>query len=175
MMKLMVIASVAVLAAVAAAQGVIHFGQASAAAPAAEAAPMVAVAAISPQSGATGHSGQIAKSADGHFWAQANVNGHQVRFLVDTGATAVSLSPDDARRLGFSPSSLDYGYKVMTAHGEARAARISLRSVSVAGARVADVDAYVIESGLDTSLLGMSYLGRLDRFEATRDALILRP
>ena len=174
MMRLMVIASLAVLAAVAAAQGVNHFGQANAAAPAVEFTPIVAVANIAPAP-ATGHSAQIAKSADGHFWAQANVNGHQVRFLVDTGATAVSLSPDDARRLGFSPASLDYGYKVMTAHGEARAARISLHSISVAGARVNDVDAYVIESGLDTSLLGMSFLGRLDRFEATRDALILRP
>ena len=59
--------------------------------------------------------------------------------------------------------------------GEARAARVSLDSVSVAGARLDDVEAYVIESGLEVSLLGMTYLGRLQKFEATRTALILRP
>jgi aspartyl protease family protein len=52
---------------------------------------------------------------------------------------------------------------------------VKLKRVSVAGATVADVDALVIEDGLDTSLLGMTYLGRLSRFEATRTALILRP
>jgi aspartyl protease family protein len=117
----------------------------------------------------------IPKSADGHYWADARVNGARVRFLVDTGATAVALSPRDAARLGFPPSSLTYGHKVMTASGEARAAKVQLQSVSVNGARVEAVDAYVIERGLDTSLLGMTYLGRLEKFEATKTALILQP
>ena len=116
----------------------------------------------------------ITKSADGHFWAEANVNGSAVRFLVDTGATAVSLSPADARRLGFDPGTLTYGYKVTTASGEARAAKVQLNSVSVGGARVEAVDAYVIEKGLDQSLLGMSYLGRLSTFQATPTGMILR-
>ena len=63
----------------------------------------------------------------------------------------------------------------MTAGGEARAAEIRLASISVGGARVDDVPAMVIEKGLPASLLGMTYLGRLSRFEATRTALILRP
>ena len=117
----------------------------------------------------------IPKSADGHFWADARVNGSKVRFLVDTGATAVALSPRDAARLGYPPSSLTYGHKVMTASGEARAAKVQLESVSVDGAKVEAVDAFVIERGLDTSLLGMTYLGRLEKFEATRTALILQP
>lgn len=117
----------------------------------------------------------IPKSADGHFWADARVNGAKVRFLVDTGATAVALSPRDAARLGFAPSGLTYGHKVMTAAGEARAAKIQLASISVDGARVEAVDAYVIERGLDTSLLGMTYLGRLESFEATRTSLVLHP
>ena len=124
---------------------------------------------------ASGQAASIIKSADGHYWAEAQVNGRGVRFLVDTGASAVALTPEDARRLGFEPSGLDYAFDVSTASGKARAARIELASVSVAGARVHDVEAFVIERGLDTSLLGMTYLGRLSRFEASRNALILRP
>lgn len=117
----------------------------------------------------------IAKSGDGHYWAEADVNGRRVRFLVDTGASAVALTPADAKRLGFEPQQLTYDYKVTTAAGPARAAAVKLGRVSVAGAAVSDVDALVIEKGLDTSLLGMTYLGRLNRFEATKTALILRP
>ncbi len=117
----------------------------------------------------------VMKAGDGHYWAQAQVNGRPVRFLVDTGATAVALTPADAQRLGFDLARLRYGYSVMTAGGQARAAAVKLASVSVAGAKLEDVDALVIESGLDASLLGMSYLGRLSSFQATRQALILRP
>jgi aspartyl protease family protein len=117
----------------------------------------------------------IRKSSDGHYWAEGEVNGATVRFLVDTGATAVALTPDDAQRLGLKPDDLHYAYRVVTAGGQARAASVRLASVTVAGARLDDVDALVIEKGLDTSLLGMTYLGRLSRFEATRNALTLQP
>jgi aspartyl protease family protein len=126
-------------------------------------------------SAAAAQPASISKASDGHFWAEAVVNGERVRFLVDTGATAVALTAADAERLGFSPKDLDFTYEVTTASGPARAASVKLASVSVAGARVADVDALVIEKGLDTSLLGMTYLGRLSRFEASPSALILRP
>jgi aspartyl protease family protein len=133
--------------------------------------PQVAVAmndpAVSPAS--------ISKAADGHYWAEADVNGSEIRFLVDTGASAVALTADDARRLGIDPTTLDYKYGVVTASGQARAAQVRLASISVAGARVDDVDAFVIDHGLQTSLLGMTYLGRLSAFEATPQSLILRP
>jgi aspartyl protease family protein len=103
------------------------------------------------------------------------VDGKAVRFLVDTGATAVSLSMADAQRLGIDTTKLTYDYSVITADGRTRAASVKLASVAIAGARVRDVDALVIEKGLETSLLGMSYLGRLSRFEATPQALILHP
>jgi aspartyl protease family protein len=118
---------------------------------------------------------QVMKAADGHYWAQANVNGRWIRFLVDTGASAVALTAADARRLGVDLDGLDYSRPVMTASGQTRAAQIRLDNVTVAGARVEDVDALVVREGLSTSLLGMTYLGRLSRFEATRTALILRP
>jgi aspartyl protease family protein len=116
----------------------------------------------------------IAKSSDGHFWADAEVDGHPVRFLIDTGATAVALTANDARNLGIDPSSLQYQYTVMTANGPAKAAQVKLGLVSVGRAEVSDVQAFVIDKGLETSLLGMSYLGRLTKFEATQDALVLK-
>ena len=119
--------------------------------------------------------GAVAKAADGHFWADAEVNGAPVHFLVDTGATAVALTPADAQRLGFKPADLKYGHSVTTATGTSRAAAVTLTSVSVNGARLEDVKALIIADGLDVSLLGMSYLGRLTRFEATRDTLRFEP
>lgn len=134
-------------------------------------APTAASATLGESDGAA----QITKDADGHFWAEASVDGKAVRFLVDTGATAVSLSMADAQRLGIDTDKLTYDYSVITADGRTRAASVKLASVAIAGARVRDVDALVIEKGLETSLLGMSYLGRLSRFEATPRALILHP
>jgi aspartyl protease family protein len=119
--------------------------------------------------------GAVAKGPDGHFWADAEVNGQPVRFLVDTGATAVALTAADAARLGLKTADLKYGYNVTTAGGSARAAAVTLASVSVNGARLDHVQALVVSDGLDVSLLGMSYLGRLTRFEATRDTLRFEP
>jgi aspartyl protease family protein len=117
----------------------------------------------------------LVKGSDGHFWADGQVNGAPVRFLVDTGASNVSLTPQDAQRLGLDPTHLTYDQPVRTADGQSLAARVQLKSVTVNGVRMADVDALVIDQGLPASLLGMSYLGRLSRFEATPRALVLDP
>ena len=129
---------------------------------------------ISPEIAGPGRA-EVLKASDGHYWAEGEVNGQSVRFLVDTGATAVALTRNDAEKLGIDVDHLKYGYSVVTAGGQTRAASIKLASVSVAGARIDDVDALVIEKGLDTSLLGMTYLGRLSSFQATRQALFLEP
>jgi aspartyl protease family protein len=117
----------------------------------------------------------VRRERDGHYWAEADVNGRAVRFLVDTGATNVVLTPADAQRLGLQPATLVYDRPVITAEGRTQAAAVVLDHLSVSGARVEKVEALVIANGLETSLLGMSYLGRLSRFEATPTALILRP
>jgi aspartyl protease family protein len=136
---------------------------------------LLAEAAISAPKPVAATTAQVSKSADGHYWAEAMVDGKVVRFLVDTGATAVALTADDARRLGYNPAGLDYRYDVITAEGKVKAAAVQLRSISIAGARVDNVDALILERGLHTSLLGMSYLGKLQSFEATRTSLILKP
>ncbi|MBP7704055.1 MAG: TIGR02281 family clan AA aspartic protease [Caulobacter sp.] len=170
MIRMVAIAGIAALSAVGAARMVVGLEDARGPEPELRAE-------VARQSGAPAQprAAQVSKAADGHYWAQAEVDGKAVRFLVDTGATAVALTADDARRLGFDVGKLDYRYDVITAEGKVKAAGVKLTSVSISGARVDNVEALVLEKGLDTSLLGMSYLGRLQSFEATRTALILKP
>lgn len=169
MLKHVAILAVAVLSAIAAAQGLVAF-----ASPRAQAPDRAAIAA-SPAAAPASTAASVAKGPDGHYWANAEINGRWVRFLVDTGASAVALTAADAQRLGLDIASLDYARPVVTASGQTKAALVTLDHVSIAGAKVDDVQALVVRDGLNTSLLGMSYLGRLSRFEATRTALILRP
>jgi aspartyl protease family protein len=170
MVRLFGVAFAAALAAMGVAEGISYIGSARA-----NDAPAALAASVRPIPAVSSTAASIRKAADGHYWTEAMVGDKAIRFLVDTGATAVALTPEDALRLGYPQSGLEYTYQVQTAGGPARAARIELDSVSVSGVRVNGVEAYVIEHGLDASLLGMSYLGRLDRFEATQSALILRP
>lgn len=118
---------------------------------------------------------QVVRSSDGHYWAEAMIDGRAVRLLVDTGASVVALTREDALRLGLNLQPQDFTSTVNTASGPGRAARITLASVSVGAARVDRVEAMVVEKGLTQSLLGMSYLGRLSGFEATPRGLTLKP
>ncbi|KAK0359621.1 hypothetical protein LTR94_030583, partial [Friedmanniomyces endolithicus] len=124
---------------------------------------------------ASGRPAQIVKGPDGHYWAQAKIDGRAVEVLVDTGASVVALTRADALRLGVDPEPEAFTGKVQTASGVVRAAPVELKTVSVAGARVDKVQALVVEEGLSYSLLGMSFLGRLSAFEATPAGLTLRP
>lgn len=177
MLRLAGVAIIGAVSAAAAAHAMLAFDHARASAPALRPAQTAGASADLAMAGppAQGDAAQVAKAADGHYWAEAEVDGHAIRFLVDTGASAVALTPDDALRLGLSPRSLAYTYQITTANGPTLAAKVRLDSISVAGAEVRDVDAFVIENGLSTSLLGMTYLGRLSQFEATPSSLILRP
>lgn len=172
MLRIAAVAIVAIVSAVGAAKTVVALDVASRQ-PQVEAQAAVAAA---PGAGAQAlQPASITKASDGHFWAEAAINGKAVRVLVDTGATTVALTHEDAVRLGFNPAPADYTYTVTTADGQTKAAPVKLTMVSVAGARVDNVDALVIEKGLSTSLLGMTYLGRLSKIEATQTSLILRP
>jgi aspartyl protease family protein len=128
---------------------------------------------------AHGSPAQVLKAADGHYWADALIEARAgqraVRVMVDTGASVVALTPADAARLGLRLQADDFSATIITASGPARAARVELRTVAVAGARVEYVEALVVERGLPHSLLGMSYLGRLSSFSATPVGLTLRP
>ena len=138
----------------------------------AQAAVVVAAPAAARAHGAVA---QVVKAADGHFWAEADIDGRAVKVMIDTGATVVALTRDDARRLGVTPNEADYTATVKTASGPVPAAPVLLKSVAVGGAGVRNVEALVLQDGLPHSLLGMSYLGRLSAFEATPTSLTLRP
>jgi aspartyl protease family protein len=124
---------------------------------------------------ASGQPARIARSADGHYWAEADIDGRAIRVLVDTGASVVALTRQDALRLGLRLTPADFTQTVETASGPVKAAAVELDHVAVAGARVNKVRALVVEEGLPHSLLGMSYLGRLSAFEARPTGLTLRP
>lgn len=117
----------------------------------------------------------LSRGLNGHFNADAMVNGTHVHFLVDTGATDVALTREDARRAGIDLNRLSYTTAYDTANGRIMAARMRLDEVSIGDIVLRDVDASVMRSDtLPGSLLGMSFLGRLRSVEVSGDRLILR-
>ncbi|HYP35922.1 MAG TPA: TIGR02281 family clan AA aspartic protease [Stellaceae bacterium] len=100
----------------------------------------------------------------GHVILEAAVNGASVRLLVDTGASLVTLTTADARAAGIAPSELVFNRRVSTANGSARMAPVTLREVRIGQLSIYDVPAAVLEN-LNISLLGMSFLGRLQGYE----------
>ena len=117
----------------------------------------------------------IARSRDGHFWIDAEVNGRQIRFLVDTGASDVVLTREDADRLGILLQPQDYSLIYRTASGTTRAAPVQLDYVSFGTLHLWNVEAAVNQSNMDVSLLGQSFLSRLSGFEVSGNILTLRP
>ncbi|QJR12616.1 hypothetical protein DSM104443_03707 [Usitatibacter rugosus] len=104
----------------------------------------------------------IAAGQGGHFMTTGQVNGNSVRFLVDTGATLVSMSISEARRLGIDYEKGQRGYS-STAGGVVPSYRVKLESVSVGGITLMGVEASVSESpGMDFMLLGNSFLSRTE-------------
>lgn len=116
----------------------------------------------------------IRKSPDGHFWTDGRANSATVKFLIDTGASVVALTPEDARRAGHNPRNMTFDVPVNTANGQIFAARVTLDSLTIGAVTVRNVEALVIPKGLSVSLLGMSFLGRLQKVEATQSMMILR-
>ena len=113
-------------------------------------------------------------SRTGQYHYKGRVNSGYVEFLVDTGASSVALTLTDARRAGVRDSDLNYNVPISTAGGRNFAARVSLDQVALGGIILRDVDAFVVKEGLEVSLLGMSWLGRLQEVKATPSALLLR-
>jgi len=116
----------------------------------------------------------IERGRGGHYRVDAEINGRTVRMLVDTGATMVALSRQDAERIGLATHQLYYTGRVRTANGIARVARVTLDEISLGDIALRDVAAAVIDAPLGTSLLGMSFLGRLDGFTIEDGRLVLR-
>ena len=117
---------------------------------------------------------ELAAGAYGHYKTPARVNGRQINVLVDTGASYVSLTHEDAERAGIFVSNGDYKYKTRTANGVTRVALVTIDRISIGDIEVRNVKASVHERGkLHVTLLGMSFLGKLRRAEMRSGRLIL--
>ena len=117
----------------------------------------------------------IHKGVGGHYEADVSIDGTPLRMLVDTGASSVVLSYEDAMRLGINPDNLVFSIDVSTANGRALAAPVTLRQVAIGPILRGTIRGMVTEQGrLEQSLLGMSFLETLGSIEITRDELRLR-
>ncbi|MFT4162923.1 TIGR02281 family clan AA aspartic protease [Shinella sp.] len=117
----------------------------------------------------------IHKGVSGHFEADVSIDGISMRMLVDTGASSVVLSYEDAMRLGINPDNLVFSIDVSTANGRALAAPVTLRQIAIGPILRGTIRGMVTEQGrLDQSLLGMSFLETLGSIEITRDELRLK-
>ncbi|WP_111563487.1 TIGR02281 family clan AA aspartic protease [Rhizobium sp.] len=115
------------------------------------------------------------KLLNGHFEADVEINGQTITMLVDTGASMIALSREDAERVGIIPDNLTYSMSVMTANGRAQAAPVTLSEVAIGPIVRNNVAGSVAEDGrLDQSLLGMSFLETLGSLQMQTDELRMR-
>jgi aspartyl protease family protein len=115
----------------------------------------------------------VKPDARGQFYVDAAVDGAPTHFLVDTGATFVTLRLADARAAGISPGSLSFTERSSTANGTVRFAPVRLREVRIGQLVIEDVEAAVVDSPLTVSLLGMSFLRRLEGYGIKDGALVM--
>lgn len=115
------------------------------------------------------------RMANGHFEVHARINDAPVAMMIDTGATSTVLTQQDARKVGYDPTTLFYSIPIMTANGEARAARVVVDEIRVGDITRSRMPVLVAEAGkLEGSLLGMNFIGTLSGFDMRGERLILR-
>lgn len=116
----------------------------------------------------------IAADQSGHFNADFRLNGRSVEAMVDTGATVVAMNASTARRVGIRFTPADFKYAVKTANGETRAAGVMIDKLQIGRILVENVDAIVLEdSALEGTLIGVSFLKRLTRYQVEGGSLLL--
>ena len=120
-----------------------------------------------------GQGSTLDRSLDGHFYADAQVNGVTVHFLVDTGASGVALSAADARRVGLPFFHTEFAAVGRGASGEVRGKLVTLDRVTLGGKSVDNVSGAILE-GSEMSLLGQSFLSRMGTIEMTPDRMVIR-
>ena len=116
---------------------------------------------------------EIDRSPDGHFYAEVSINGTPVNILVDTGATEVALTRDDARRVGLAISSRMDGVVGRGASGDVRGEYVQLDRIALGNTSAKGMPAVVLDTG-QQSLLGQSFLQEFDSVEIKGDKMLLR-
>lgn len=117
---------------------------------------------------------RIERAGDSHFYADTDVDGVRIRMLVDSGASVVALTRRDAEAIGIDVERLPVTGTARTAGGDVPMRSVTLDSVEVAGIAVRRVRAAVIDADMGVSLLGQSYLSRLDAVNVEGDTMTLR-
>ena len=135
--------------------------------------PVQLQAATAPQPARSSGGTLTLPSRNGQYWADARVNFAPVDFLVDTGASSVALRLEDALAAGIRERDLRFDVEVETANGRTYAALTRLDTITVGPITLDDVEALVVRDGLSVSLLGMSFLNRLQKFEVGAGQLTL--
>lgn len=116
----------------------------------------------------------LTKSSNGHFEVNGKANEKYVHFLIDTGASSIVLSYQDAQKIGINTENLNFTAPIMTANGSSKAAHIRLDTLQVGNIRRENVHALVTQPDMMRgSLLGMSFLETLHGFNVRGDRLIL--
>ena len=122
-----------------------------------------------------GRNVEIGRNSAGDFAISAQVNGARIAMVLDTGASAVVLTHDDAKAAGLPLEVLNYTVNIDTANGRTRAAPVTLDRIAIGGLTERSIEALVVQPGqLKMSLLGMSFLNRLQSWDVRGDRLILR-
>ena len=135
-----------------------------------------AAAELSGNAGQTvGKTLRIKKSDDGHFWVRASVNGKSMHFLIDSGATVTTMTPQDASAAGLEPEGA-FPVMVETANGTVEAQRTKIDSLTVGPIVQKDAPAQIGGAAMgDTNLLGMSFLSSLKSWRVEEGTLVLEP
>ncbi|MFO1088244.1 MAG: TIGR02281 family clan AA aspartic protease [Hyphomicrobiales bacterium] len=117
---------------------------------------------------------EVKAGDNGHFWVTASIEDTDVKAVIDTGASQVVLSYEDADRINLHLRDSDFSVPVSTANGMAKAAAVSLRRVDIGNIRVRDVEALVAPKGaLTVTLIGMSFLSKLKGYKVSDGTLVL--
>lgn len=115
----------------------------------------------------------LTREPDGHFYAQPLANNTPIRMMVDTGATVVALTGQDARSMGISWKSNDMRPVARGANGMVNGVEVTIKRMDLGNVTVTNVPAIVLPEGLAVSLLGQSFLNRLSRMEVSGDRMVL--
>lgn len=118
---------------------------------------------------------RVAKALDGHFWVEGQVNGHSMRFLIDSGASITALSQDSAMAAGLNFDQSGFPIVLTTANGPVEAYRSNIATLEVGPLRASDLPIVVSPAFGDVNVLGMNFLSKLKSWRVEGNEMILEP
>ena len=116
---------------------------------------------------------QLSRRDDGHFYANPSIGGQQLDVMVDTGASFVALTGEDARAAGLDWTEADLQPVARGASGVVEGVPVMIDRIELGGTEMRDVEGAIVPEGLPVTLLGQSYLRRFERVEIDGDSMIL--